>query len=85
MSRRAGSTFEIRHVVVRDASKARDVDVPADRLTTDWHVAVSDPEVDVVLELMGGTTTAREAVLAAIAAGKHVVTANKALLAEHGD
>tara|TARA_R110002072_G_scaffold303140_2_gene495652 strand:+ start:24559 stop:25878 length:1320 start_codon:yes stop_codon:yes gene_type:complete len=85
VSRRAGREFDIRHVVVRDASKARDVDIPADRLTTDWNTAVSDPEVDVVLELMGGTTTAREAVLAAIAAGKHVVTANKALLAEHGD
>ena len=85
VSRRAGRTFDIRHVVVRDASKARAVDVPADRLTTDWKAAVSDPEVDVVLELMGGTTTARDAVLAAIAAGKHVVTANKALLAEYGD
>lgn len=85
VSRRAGRNFDIRHIVVRDTSKARDVDVPADRLTTDWNAAVSDPEVDVVLELMGGTTTAREAVLAAIAAGKHVVTANKALLAGHGD
>jgi homoserine dehydrogenase len=85
VSQQAGRTFDILHVVVRDASKARDVDIPADRLTTDWNAAVSDPEIDVVLELMGGTTTAREAVLAAIAAGKHVVTANKALLAEHGD
>lgn len=85
VSQRAGRTFDIRHVAVRDASKARDVDIPADRLTADWNAAVSDPEVDVVLELMGGTTIAREAVLAAIAAGKHVVTANKALLAEHGD
>jgi homoserine dehydrogenase len=85
VSRRAGRTFDIRHVAVRDTSKARDVDLPAASLTTDWLAAVSDPEVDVVLELMGGTTTAREAVLAAIEAGKHVVTANKALLAEHGD
>ena len=85
VSQRAGRTFDIRHVVVRDVSKVRDVDIPVDRLTTDWNAAVSDPEVDVVLELMGGTTTAREAVLAAIAAGKHVVTANKALLAENGD
>ena len=85
VSRRAGRTFDIRHVVGRDVSKSRDVDIPADRITTDWNAAVSDPEVDVVLELMGGTTTARDAVLAAIAAGKHVVTANKALLAEHGD
>lgn len=85
VSRRAGRSFDIRHIVVRDPLKARDVNVPDDRLTTDWNAAVTDPEVDVVLELMGGTTTALEAVLAAIAAGKHVVTANKALLAGHGD
>jgi homoserine dehydrogenase len=85
VSRRAGRAFDIRHVAVHDASKSRDVDVPAGSLMTDWQAAVSDPEVDVVLELMGGTTTARDAVLAAIAAGKHIVTANKALLAEHGD
>ncbi|MHC4875040.1 MAG: homoserine dehydrogenase [Planctomycetota bacterium] len=85
VSRRAGRSFEIRHVVVRDASKPRNVSLPDGVLTEDWQAAVSDPEVDVVLELMGGTTTAREAVLAAIAAGKHVVTANKALLAEYGD
>lgn len=85
VSRRAGRAFDIRHVVVRDTSKARDVEIPDGSLTTDWSTAVADPEIDVVLELMGGTTIAREAVLAAIAAGKHVVTANKALLAEHGD
>jgi len=85
VSRRAGRGFDIRHVAVRDASKPRDVSLPDGVLTEDWKAAVSDPEVDVVLELMGGTTTAREAVLAAIAAGKHVITANKALLAEHGD
>lgn len=85
VSRRAGRSFDIRHVAVRDTSKARNVDIPDGSLTTDWAAAVADPEVDVVLELMGGTTIAREAVLAAINAGKHVVTANKALLAEHGD
>ena len=85
MTRRAGCGFEIRHVAVRDASKSRDVELAAGVLTTDWRAAATDPEADVVLELMGGTTTAREAVLAALAAGRHVVTANKALLAEHGD
>ncbi len=85
MTRRAGCGFEIRHVAVRDASKSRDVELAAGVLTTDWRAAATDPEADVVLGLMGGTTTAREAVLAALAAGRHVVTANKALLAEHGD
>ncbi|MDA1162464.1 MAG: homoserine dehydrogenase [Planctomycetota bacterium] len=85
VSCRAGRSFEIRHVAVRDTSRPREVEVPVNSLTTDWLAAVSDPEVDVVLELMGGTTIAREAVLAAIATGKHVITANKALLAEHGN
>lgn len=84
VTRRAGRPFTIRRVVVRDTSKARNVELPADALTTDWQAAVADPDVDVVLELMGGTTTAREAVLAALAAGKHVITANKALLSDHG-
>ena len=84
VSRRAGQTFEIRHVVVRDPAKSRKADVDAATVSTDWLAAVSDEDVDVVLELIGGTTTAREAVLAAIQHGKHVVTANKALLSEHG-
>lgn len=84
VTRRAGGPFEIRHVVVRDAVKSRDVAVSQDVISTDWNAAVSDANVDVVVELMGGTTTAREAVLAAIRNGKHVVTANKALLSEHG-
>lgn len=85
VSRRAGHSFVIRRVAVRDTSKPRDVTVPQESLTADWQVAVSDPKVDIVLELMGGTTTAREAVLAALAAGKHVITANKALLCDHGE
>lgn len=84
IAHRAGCGFDIRHVVVRDPSKPRDVSVPDGIVSTDWQRAVTDPEVDVVLELMGGTTTARQAMLAAIASGKHVVTANKALLCEYG-
>jgi homoserine dehydrogenase len=53
-------------------------------VSTDVRAAIAAPGVEIVCELIGGTTIAREAVLAAIAAGKHVVTANKALLAEHG-
>lgn len=83
--RRTGTDFEIRRVSVRDAAKPRDVELPDGVLTTDWNAAATDPDAEIVLELMGGTTTAREAVLAAIGAGKHVVTANKALLSEHGD
>ena len=83
--RRTGTDFEIRRVSVRDAAKPRDVELPEGVITTDWKAVATDADAEIVLELMGGTTTAREAVLAAIGAGKHVVTANKALLSEHGD
>jgi homoserine dehydrogenase len=79
---RAGTPIHIRRVVVRDLSKSRAVPVP--NVSTDPTSALSDPAVGVVVELIGGTTTARQVVLSALAAGKHVVTANKALLAEHG-
>jgi homoserine dehydrogenase len=81
---RSGRSFELRHVVVRNLSKPRHSGLSQDRITTDLQKAVTDPSVHVVVELIGGTTVARTAVLAALAAGKHVVTANKALLAEHG-
>lgn len=84
--RRAGTQFDIRYVVVRDLHKKRSVSLPAHTLmTSDWQQAVTDPQVDVVVEVIGGTTIAKEAVLAALRAGKHVVTANKALLATFGD
>lgn len=81
---RAGRPLLLRHVVVRDATKARPEVLPTALVTTNWRAAVADPHVDVVVELIGGTTVAREMVRAALAAGKHVVTANKALLAEYG-
>ncbi|HEU4731579.1 MAG TPA: homoserine dehydrogenase [Kofleriaceae bacterium] len=82
---RLGATLEVRAIAVRDVEKAnRLVDVPRRLLTTDVTGTVGRPDIEIVCELIGGTTLAREATLAAIAAGKHVVTANKALLAEHG-
>jgi homoserine dehydrogenase len=82
---RLGARIEVRAIAVRDPDKAKRV-VEVDRalLSTDVDAAVRRPDVEIVCELIGGTTDARRAVLAAIAAGKHVVTANKALLAEHG-
>ncbi|MFP6764575.1 MAG: homoserine dehydrogenase [Planctomycetaceae bacterium] len=85
ISHRAGCAFEIRNIAVRDLSKPREFGMPAEIMTTDWKAAATDPDVEIVLELMGGTTTARTAVLAAINAGKHVVTANKSLLSEFGE
>ena len=84
LMQRAGRSFEIRRVVVRDTRKVRPVEVPAPLLTADLSTALNDPRVEVVCELMGGTTDAKRVVLAALAAGKHVVTANKALLADAG-
>ncbi|UOD49444.1 homoserine dehydrogenase [Orrella daihaiensis] len=84
ISRRAGRQIEIVHVAVRDVAKARARVGDAVSITNDPTEVVSNPQVDIVVELIGGTTLARELVLAAIGQGKHVVTANKALLATHG-
>ncbi|MGE0397833.1 MAG: homoserine dehydrogenase [Kofleriaceae bacterium] len=81
---RLGARLAVRAIVVRDPDKAnRVVDVDRSLLTTDIEQVISRDDVDIVCELIGGTTQARDAVLAAIAKKKHVVTANKALLAEH--
>jgi homoserine dehydrogenase len=84
LARRAGRRLDLVHVIVRDFTRTRPHGLPMMLLGTDWRAAINDPAVDVVVELIGGTTTAREIVRAALAAGKHVVTANKALLAAHG-
>jgi len=82
---RSGRTIQLQRVVVRDLAKPRELSLPRELLTDDWQAAVHDPNVDVVVELMGGIHPAREVVLAALAAGKDVVTANKALLCQCGD
>ncbi len=84
LAQRAGRPLVLRRVVVRDPAKPRAADLPRDLITADPAAALSDPTVQVVCELAGGTGFARQLVLDALAAGKHVVTANKALLAEHG-
>jgi homoserine dehydrogenase len=82
---RLGARIVVRKVAVRDPDKERMVDVDRSLLTTRYQDLVQDPSIQVVVELVGGTTEARSLVLAALGAGKHVVTANKALLAFHGD
>jgi homoserine dehydrogenase len=84
LAQRAGRPLALRRVVVRDPHKPRDPDLPRDLFTSDPQAAIHDPAVHAVVELVGGTGFARQVVLDALAAGKHVVTANKALLAEHG-
>jgi homoserine dehydrogenase len=85
IARRAGRGIQVTHAATRDVNKARICDTTNITLTTNPKEVVSDPEVQIIVELIGGDTLARELVLAAIANGKHVVTANKALIAKHGN
>ncbi len=85
IARRAGREIRIAKVFTRSPDKPRICDTTGIELVNDpWRV-VNDPEIAVVAELIGGTDIARELVLAAIDRGKHVVTANKALIALHGN
>ncbi len=81
---RRGLALRIERIAVRSTTKDRGLDVDADLFTTDSASVVTDPSVDLVVEAMGGIEPARELVLAALAAGKPVVTSNKELLANHG-
>ena len=85
ITRRAGRGIEIVVVGARNVERARAVIGDGPRIETDLMRVVTDPEVEIVVEAIGGETPARQLVLAALAAGKHVVTANKALLALHGN
>ncbi len=81
---RLGVRLKLHRASVRDLRKARAVRVPASRLTTDPLAVATDPAVQIVCELIGGTGVAREVTLAALRLGKTVVSANKALLCAHG-
>jgi homoserine dehydrogenase len=81
---RTGADIRVKRVVVRDLSRSRDVQVPSDCVGTNWQDLISDEEIQVIVELIGGTTTAYDLVCAALRAKKIVVTGNKALLAERG-
>ena len=85
ITRRAGRDIQIRAASARDISRARLCDTQGIRLTTDSFDIVNDPDIDIVVELIGGLSPAKELVLAALENGKHVVTANKALIALHGN
>ncbi|EXI69334.1 MAG: Homoserine dehydrogenase [Candidatus Accumulibacter adjunctus] len=85
IARRAGRPIRISVVADRNPARAQELTAGACRVTDDAFAVVRDPEVDIVVELIGGCDVARELVLQAIDNGKHVVTANKALLAKHGN
>jgi homoserine dehydrogenase len=75
----------LHRVGVKSLQKSRSVNLPSELLTTDLEAIVTDPEVDIVVEVIGGLEPARSLILKAIANGKHVVTANKAAIARYGD
>ncbi len=85
ITRRAGREIQVTIASVRSLDKPRICDTSSIKLTTDPFEIVNNPDVDVVVELIGGDTLALELVMTAIANGKHVVTANKALIAVHGN
>ncbi len=85
LAARAGRPLVLRRVVVRDPARPRPVNLPRELLTTDLGKVLQDRSVQVAVEVVGGTDWARKAVLDLLAAGKSVVTANKALLARYGE
>lgn len=84
ITRRAGRPIQITVVADKNVELARQITGGSARVTDDAFAVVNDPEVDIIVELIGGYGVAKEVVMQAIANGKHVVTANKALLAVHG-
>ncbi len=84
LQRRLAARLRLKRIADLDLTKPRDVEVDPKILTTDAREIIEDPAIDIVIELIGGTTAAREVSLAALRSGKHLVTANKALLATHG-
>ncbi|MFZ4579366.1 MAG: homoserine dehydrogenase [Myxococcota bacterium] len=84
LAERAGGPLQLRRVAVRDPDKPRDVDLDPDLLCGDPTLVAADPEIDVLVEVMGGIEPARTLLCEALRRGVHVVTANKELLAKHG-
>jgi len=85
ISRRAGCAITMKMVADKEVDKARRIVGARVAVTADALEVVNHPDIDIVVELIGGTTVAKDLILRAIANGKHIVTANKALLARHGN
>lgn len=85
IERRLGQRIEVTIIAVRDLNRSRPVDTTGIIMTDNAEEVVNHPDVDIVVELMGGTGLAKTLLEAAIKNGKHIVTANKALIAEHGN
>lgn len=84
LKERTGRDLIVQRIVVRDPDKSRDVELPADIVSTDLNDLIQDEEINIIVELIGGTDSAFDLVKSALECGKSVVTGNKALLAEHG-
>lgn len=85
ISSKLGAELEIAKIADLDIEKDRGLTIPRHRLTTDVYSVIDDPDIDIIIELIGGETFAKECFERAIAKGKHIVTANKALIASHGN
>ena len=85
ISRRAGCAITMKMVADKEVDKARRIVGARATVTADALEVVNHPDIDIVIELIGGTTVAKDLILRAITNGKHIVTANKALLARHGN
>ncbi len=85
ITRRAGRQINIKAVAVNDTTKQRACDISDFKLTDNPFEVTDDPQIDIIVELMGGESTAREVALRALEHDKHIVTANKALIAVHGN
>jgi homoserine dehydrogenase len=85
MSSRIGVQVNLRKVAVKAFDEPRPYAIPSSAMTLNWQTVVNDPEVQIVIELVGGITLARTMVLEALKLGKPVITANKALLSAHGE
>ena len=84
IAERSGYGFAVRRIIARHPKKQRDVDAPSTLFSSRWQDLLDDPEIRVVVELIGGTKDAFDLTVAAIRSGRIVVTGNKALLAERG-
>ena len=84
LNERTGTELIVKKIAVRNPDRKRDVEVPSEILTTSWQDLVNDPEIDIIVELIGGVDEAFNLIAAALEANKVVVTGNKAVLAERG-
>ena len=85
IEQKCGVHFDVRKVLVRDPLKKRSIAIPRDRLASSFDEIIADDSIDVVVEVIGGDTTAKKYILEALKNGKHVITANKALVALEGE